>query len=333
MWRAKKDPQPSGDGGPAPALEARGLTRRYGARVAVDRLDLVVPRGEIYGCLGPNGAGKSSLVRMCCTLLRPSAGRVRVAGRDVVTEPQEVRARIGVALQEAALDEGQTGRELLVLQGRLHGLRPARIRTRVAEVLDLVDIGSALDRRIATYSGGMRRRLDLAAALVHRPEILFLDEPTTGLDPEHRAAVWAEVRRLNTEVGMTVFLTTQYLEEADALAHRVGIITAGRLAAEGSPAELKAAHGRHRVEAEVDGDVAAAVAVLRRVPALAAATAGNGAVVVHAPDGAAAAPAVVAALAGAGTTVRRLTVRTPSLDDVFASVTAAGRAGVGREAS
>ena len=185
----------------AQAVVTAGLVRRYGSTVAVDGIDLEVGRGEIYGFLGPNGAGKSTLIRMLCTLLRPSAGVAVVAGYDVVAEPQEVRLRIGVALQDAALDDRQTGRELLALQGRLYGLRRAEIRARLDEVLDLVDIGSAIDRRIGTYSGGMKRRLDLAAALVHNPEVLFLDEPTTGLDPDSRAAVWAEVRRLNSELG------------------------------------------------------------------------------------------------------------------------------------
>src|SRR3984957_8742406 len=224
---------------PAPAIVTKDLVRRFGATAAVDGVDLAVRQGEIYGFLGPNGAGKSSLVRMLCTLLRPSGGPAIVAGCDVIEQPAEVRVRIGVALQEAALDDRQSGRELLVLQGRLYGLRSAEIKRRLAEVLDLVDIGPAIDRRIGTYSGGMKRRLDLAAALIHNPQVLFLDEPTTGLDPSSRAGVWAEVRRLNVELGMTIFLTTQYLEEADALADRVGIISEGRLVAEGTPDALK----------------------------------------------------------------------------------------------
>jgi len=329
-WTGPRVPARGGlPAGSPPAVLAEGLTRRYGSRTAVDDVALRVGRGEIYGFLGPNGAGKSTLVRMCCTLLRPSSGRLEVAGHDVVGEPHAVRARIGVALQEAALDDHQSGRELLVLQGRLHGLRTAQVRVRVAEVLDLIDLGPAVDRRIASYSGGMRRRLDLAAALVHRPEILFLDEPTTGLDPDHRAAVWDEVRRLNTELGMTVFLTTQYLEEADALARRVGIIAGGRLVAEGAPEALKRAHGQERVEADIDGDAGAALRALDGVPTLRAVAAGPSRITVHAADGAAAAPEVVTALARGGTPVRRLTVRAPTLDDVFASVTAAARAGAG----
>src|SRR5580698_11579239 len=191
------------------AVRVQGLIRRFDSTVAVDGLDLCVRRGEIYGFLGPNGAGKSTVVRILCTLLRPSAGTASVAGFDVVSDPQSVRMRIGVALQDAAIDERQTGRELLALQGRLYGLNTSQVRKRLSEVLDLVDIGTAIDRRVGTYSGGRKRRLDLAAALVHNPEVVFLDEPTTGLDPVSRLQVWSEVRRLNVELGITIFLTTQ----------------------------------------------------------------------------------------------------------------------------
>ncbi|HYA68402.1 MAG TPA: ATP-binding cassette domain-containing protein, partial [Acidimicrobiales bacterium] len=180
-----------------PAIVTADLVRRFGSLAAVDGLNLDVAVGEIYGFLGPNGAGKSTVLRMLCTLLHPSAGRATVAGYDVVTEAKQVRLTIGVTLQEAALDDRQTGRELLALQGRLYGLRSAQIRSRLDDVLDLVEIGEAIDRRIGTYSGGMKRRVDLAAALMHNPQVLFLDEPTTGLDPASRAHVWSEVRRLN----------------------------------------------------------------------------------------------------------------------------------------
>src|SRR3954454_4411762 len=221
------------------AVLTEGLERRFGDNMAVAGVDLSVAPGEIYGFLGPNGAGKSTTVRMLCTLLLPTGGRAEVAGHDVATAPDAVRLRIGVALQDAALDDKQTGRELLRLQGRLYGLHREEIDRRLADLSHLIDIGSALDDRIGTYSGGMKRRLDLAAALVHNPDVLFLDEPTTGLDPVSRARVWDEVRRLNEELGMTIFLTTQYLEEADELADRVGIIDRGTLVAEGSPDELK----------------------------------------------------------------------------------------------
>ena len=303
------------------AVIASGLVRRFASTVAVDGLDLCVGRGEIYGFLGPNGAGKSTVVRILCTLLKPTAGTACVAGYDVVRDPKSVRIRIGVALQDAAIDDRQTGRELLTLQGRLYGLSAAHVRTRLAEVLDLVDIGTAIDRRIGTYSGGMKRRLDLAAALVHNPEVLFLDEPTTGLDPHSRAAVWSEVQRLNRELGMTIFLTTQYLDEADTLADRVGIISSGRLVAEGSPADLKHAVGHDVIVAEVEGEGSGAVDTLRVVEGLDSAWNADGTITVNTPDGSAALGTVAVALGRTGLHIKSLTMRTPTLDDVFMEMT------------
>jgi ABC-2 type transport system ATP-binding protein len=300
---------------------ADGLERSFGDNRAVDRIDLRVKPGEIYGFLGPNGAGKTTTVRVLCTLLRPTGGRAMVAGYDVAAEPEQVRLRIGVALQEAALDEGQTGRELLRLQGRLYGLRRREIDRRVDDLAGLVDIGDALDRRIKTYSGGMRRRLDLAAALIHNPEVLFLDEPTSGLDPISRVRVWDEIRRLNHELGMTIFLTTQYLEEADRLAHRVGIIDRGRIVGEGTPEELKRSLGDDLVVVEVDGDPAAAAAVLERIRAVGAVSASGAEVVARTANGAGAVSPVAVALADAGVQVTSLTLRTPTLDDVFLELT------------
>jgi ABC-2 type transport system ATP-binding protein len=258
---------------------------------------------------------------MLCTLLRPTAGTARVAGHDVAAEAQAVRLRIGVALQEAALDDSQTGRELLILQGRLYGLDSRQIRTRLGEVLDLVDIGAAIDRRIRTYSGGMKRRLDLAAALVHDPEVLFLDEPTTGLDPLSRAAVWAEVRRLNAELGMTIFLTTQYLEEADVLAHRVGIISAGRLVVEGTPAALKRSVGQDVIVAEVDGEAAGLPERLASLPGVDGVASAGAQLTVTSCDGAGVLASVARAVGDAAVSVKSLTLRTPTLDDVFMRVT------------
>jgi ABC-2 type transport system ATP-binding protein len=303
------------------AVRTTGLVRRFGSTVAVDGLDLCVRRGEIYGFLGPNGAGKSTVVRILCTLLRPSSGTASVAGYDVREHPQSVRVRIGVALQDAALDDRQSGRELLSLQGRLYGLSAAQIRMRLGEVLDLVDIGTAIDRRIATYSGGMKRRLDLAAALVHNPEVLFLDEPTTGLDPHSRAAVWSEVARLNRELGMTIFLTTQYLDEADTLADRVGIISSGRLVAEGSPAALKHSVGHDVIVAEVEGDGIGALDALRSIDGLEAAWSIDGTLTVNTLDGAATLGTVAVTLGRAGLQINGLTMRTPTLDDVFMAMT------------
>jgi ABC-2 type transport system ATP-binding protein len=225
------------------AVEARALVKTYRGRAgtveAVRGVDLSVARGEIFGFLGPNGAGKSTTVRMLTTLLSITAGSARVAGLDVARQPNEVRRRIGVALQEAGLDPRQTGRELLVLQGRLFDLTAQDAEVKAEELLELVELTDAADRRIKSYSGGMKRRLDLASALVHEPEVLFLDEPTTGLDPVSRVTVWDEVRRIN-ERGTTVFLTTQYLEEADHLCDRLAIIDDGRIVREGTPGRLKA---------------------------------------------------------------------------------------------
>jgi ABC-2 type transport system ATP-binding protein len=226
----------------AAAVEAEGLVKTYKGRGetidAVRGVDLHVQRGEVFGFLGPNGAGKSTTVRMLTTLLTITAGTARVAGIDVAREPDEVRRKIGVALQEAGLDPRQTGRELLELQGRLFDMSAADAKTRAVDLLELVELTDAADRRIKGYSGGMKRRLDLASALVHEPEVLFLDEPTTGLDPASRLTVWEEVRRIN-ERGTTVFLTTQYLEEADALCDRLAIIDVGLIVREGTPQRLK----------------------------------------------------------------------------------------------
>src|SRR4051794_6958847 len=235
---------PSMDG-----IAVEGLVRVFkGGIRAVDGIELQVAPGEIYGFLGPNGAGKSTTVHVLTTLLPPTAGRARVAGFDVASEGPEVRRRIGAALQEAALDLFLTGREHLDLQAGLHGMGKAERRARGDELLERVGLSEAADRKVGGYSGGMKRRLALALALVHRPQILFLDEPTTGLDPQSRSALWEEVARLAADDGVTVFLTTQYLEEADVLADRVGIIDRGHMVAEGTPADLKAEVGRSTAE-------------------------------------------------------------------------------------
>src|SRR5437764_1565002 len=231
-------------------IEVEGLVRVFkkGPR-AVDGIDLEVAPGEIYGFLGPNGAGKSTTVLMLTTLLPPTAGTARVAGYDVVSEGAAVRRAIGAALQEAALDPFLTGREHMRLQAGLHGFHRAERDSRADELLERVGLSEAADRKVGGYSGGMKRRLDLGLALVHRPRILFLDEPTTGLDIQSRTALWDEVSRLSKDDGVTVFLTTQYLEEADVLAARVGIIHHGKIVAEGTPAQLKAEIGRSSIEA------------------------------------------------------------------------------------
>jgi ABC-2 type transport system ATP-binding protein len=306
----------------AHAVEAERLVRIFkGGIRAVDGVDLIVERGEVYGFLGPNGAGKSTTVRMLATLLRPTGGRALVAGHDVVSEAAAVRRSIGVALQDAAIDPYMTGRELLHLQAVLHAFPRGVGRARAVELLERVDLSAAADRRVATYSGGMRRRLDLALALVHEPEVLFLDEPTTGLDPISRLTLWEEVRRLNRHSGTTVFLTTQYLEEADQLAGRVGIIDGGRIVAEGTPAELKAQVGDPTLNVSLarpeDADVAAAA--LRPLGELVPAR--PGCLAVRLPAGAAALPAAVRALDDAGVDVAGLDLAQPTLDDVFVAKT------------
>ncbi len=304
-----------------PVILTEGLVRRFGSAVALAGLDLRVHRGEIYGFLGPNGAGKSTLIRILGTLLRPSGGRAFVAGHDVVADPQAVRLSVGVALQDAALDERQTGRELLNLQARLYGLRSAERRQRISEVLELVDIADAVDRRVGTYSGGMKRRLDLAAALIHNPEVLFLDEPTTGLDPEARASVWCEVRRLNRELGVTIFLTTQYLEEADSLADRVGIVAAGRLVVEGTPDELKRSFGCERIVIHLTEPDPRIIEDLQQLDHVAGVAIDGQAIIVTTDDSSATLAPLAAELARQRLRVDRLILRAPTLDDVFLQIT------------
>jgi ABC-2 type transport system ATP-binding protein len=318
---AQPDPRRTADAGYAICAEA--LVRHFGEVRAVDEVDLRIPAGEIYGFLGPNGAGKSTTVRMLCTLLAPTGGRALVAGYDVATQPGQVRLRIGVALQDVALDPRQTGIELLRLQGRLYGMSSRALARRMAELGELIDLGDALGRPVGTYSGGMKRRLDLAAALVHNPEVVFLDEPTTGLDPASRARVWSEIRRLNQQLGITIFLTTQYLEEADELAHRVGIIDHGMIVAEGTPTALKRSVGSDVIVARVDGDAAGARSAVAAVPGVRGVEAHGHELVIATGDGAAAISPVAVALAASAMTVRDLTLRTPTLDDVFLELTGA----------
>jgi ABC-2 type transport system ATP-binding protein len=314
----------------AAAIEATELVREFkkGPR-AVDGIDLRVEPGEVYGFLGPNGAGKSTTVHMLTTLLPPTAGTARVAGHDVVAEGAAVRSAIGAALQEAALDPFLTGREHMKLQTALHGMRGDEARERSEALLDRVGLTQAADRRVGGYSGGMKRRLDLALALVHRPRILFLDEPTTGLDPQSRSALWDEVGRLAADRGVTVFLTTQYLEEADVLADRVGIIHKGRIVAEGTPEALKAEIGRPSVEViRADpGDLARMREVLARFgESVTGSTKGASA---RLSGGDAQLADVVRALDAEDISVEHLQLHAPTLDDVFLSKT--GRSLEGQE--
>ena len=302
------------------AIETRALERSFGGGVlAVAGIDLQVDEQEIYAFLGPNGAGKTTTVRMLTTLLRPTGGSARVAGFDVVAEASAVRRSIGVALQEAALDPLMTGEELIRLQATLHGLGSDEGRRRAAALLERVGLTEAAERRVGGYSGGMRRRLDLAMALVHEPKVLFLDEPTTGLDPLSRQAIWEEVRRLNDE-GTTVFLTTQYLEEADQLADRVGIIDDGRMAAEGTPGALKAEIGRPHLELSLaKGSPDRCQQILARHGEVLPARDGKVAVTLE--GGATAVAPVVRALDEAGFAVESLELVQPTLDDVFVAKT------------
>jgi ABC-2 type transport system ATP-binding protein len=305
-----------------PAIAARTLRRTFkGGIEAVRDIDLTVATGEVFGFLGPNGAGKTTTVRMLCTLLPPTAGSATVAGLDVVEDAAAVRRMIGVALQEIGLDPVQTGRELLELQCGLYGITGVRGRERAEELLQLVGLTDAADRRTKTYSGGMKRRLDLASALVHSPDVLFLDEPTTGLDPASRLTVWDEVRRINA-AGATVFLTTQYLEEADKLCDRVAIIDGGRIVAEGTPERLKAEMGHDVVTLSLEGaDAAATEAALAGLPGLERVVAEPDALALYVADGANSIAEIVRRLDREGIRVGAISVARPSLDDVFLRAT------------
>jgi ABC-2 type transport system ATP-binding protein len=319
----------------AAAIEVRGLVRDFKVRKgrdvrAVDSIDLQVATGEIYGFLGPNGAGKSTTVLVLTTLLPPTSGTARVAGLDVVRDGSAVRRAIGASLQESALDPFLTGREHMRLQASLHGISRAEGEERGAELLERVGLTEAADRKVNGYSGGMKRRLDLALALLHRPRLLFLDEPTTGLDPQSRAALWDEVRRLANE-GVTVFLTTQYLEEADVLAGRVGIIDRGKIVAEGTPAELKAQIGRESVEAvPVDpGQCERVGEVLARFGEPSAGASNAAAVQLR--DGAGDLAQIVRSLDAEGLRVADLRLHSPTLDDVFLAKTGRSLEGAAQE--
>ena len=312
-------------------IEAERLVRDFKEVRAVDGIDLAVAEGEIYGFLGPNGAGKSTTVHILTTLLPPTDGRARVAGFDVVKEGPKVRRAIGAALQEAALDPLLTGREHLRLQTALHGISKAERNRRSDELLERVGLEAAAERKVRTYSGGMKRRLDLALALVHNPRILFLDEPTTGLDPQSRTALWAEVGRLAQEDGVTVFLTTQYLEEADVLANRVGIIDHGRIVAEGTPSELKAEIAHPTVEAiPADPEQRPQLArILEQFGELSQVSPKSLAVRLSGDEFGLA--DIVRALDAADLHVEHLQLHAPSLDDVFLAKTGRTLEGAGSE--
>ena len=301
-------------------IETVGLVRSFDEVEAVRGVDLTVQSGEIYGFLGPNGAGKSTVVKMLTTLLTPTAGTATVLGYDVVTGADDIRLRIGAALQEASLDDKQSGREILQVQGALYGLTKKEIAQRIDELSTLVEF-EAIDRWIREYSGGMKRRLDLAASLMHNPDLLFLDEPTTGLDPQSRVRVWEEVRALNDQLGTTIFLTTQYLEEADELADRVGIINGGKIVGEGTPDELKRSVGADVIQVRLHSDDEPAIEALQKLEVVDKVEAGPRSLLISVSDGAASVSPVAVELDQIGAEVAELTLRTPTLDDVFLELT------------
>jgi ABC-2 type transport system ATP-binding protein len=307
------------------AISARKLTKTFGDKKAVRNVSFEIKKGEIYGFLGPNGAGKSTTIRMLVTLAEPTSGDAYILGSSVKTDEGAVRLKIGVALQEAALDGSQKGLEFLKLQAHLYGLRGQAVKTRLEELTKLVDIGDAINKPIKTYSGGMKRRLDLAAALIHNPQVLFLDEPTTGLDPFSRTKVWDEIKRLNTELGMTIFLTTQYLEEADQLCDRIGIIADGQLKAEGTPAELKKLVGNDIVNVRVKSP---SENLIKEIKKLSSVKKVDGSVdnnatklVISMINASKNVSSLVSVLTSNSKSVEELSIRTPSLDDVFLQVT------------
>ena len=300
------------------AIVAEGLEKRYGKVQALAGVTFSVHESEVFGLLGPNGAGKSTTVRVLTTLTRPDAGHAFVAGRDVVREPNRVRRSIGYVPQESGVDREATGRENLLLQGRIQSVPRDELRRRVDELLDLVGIADAADRVVRGYSGGMKRRLDIALGLVHRPSVLFLDEPTTGLDPEARAAMWVEVERLAEQERLTILLTTHYLEEADRLAERVAIVSRGEIVVQGTPEELKRGlHGEAVTVELADGRGEDAAAIVSALDGAAETSLEGRLLRTRVPNGAQAVPAILSALEARGVRVASVTTHRPSLDDVY----------------
>ena len=300
-------------------IEAHGLVKTYPGDVrALDGLDLEVEAGTVFGLLGPNGAGKSTTVRILTTLSSPDAGSAHVAGYDVLAEPVRVRHAIGVVGQKHGVDHDATGRENLVVQGEFYGITGAALRRRATESLERFGLADAADRLVKTYSGGMQRRLDVAMGLIHRPQVLFLDEPTTGLDPEARAQMWAEIERLARDEGMTILLTTHYLEEADRLASQLAIVDRGRIVARGTPDALKSELHGDTIQVELaNGDGPAAAAALEGVPEAREVALDGSTLRARAGNGGAAVPAVLAALSAHGVQATAVTLARPSLDDVY----------------
>ena len=302
-----------------PAIEAVELSKRYGEVQALDGLSIAVAPGTVFGLLGPNGAGKSTAVKILTTLARPDSGSATVAGIDVLRRPDAVRRAIGGVTQRSGVDPVATGRENLQLIGRIHGMRGGEIKARTAELLDRFELTEHADRPARTYSGGMQRKLDVAMGLIHRPQVLFLDEPTTGLDPEARSQMWQEISRLTGAEGLSILLTTHYLEEADQLAAELAIVDRGRIVAAGTPEQLKAGLRGDAIVVELADEVATAKAAtaLRAVPGAREITADGHTARARVDAGASALPAVLAGLEQAGVLVASATVARPSLDDVY----------------
>jgi len=300
------------------AIVADELRKQYGEIQALDGVSFAVREGEVFALLGPNGAGKSTTVRILTTLTKPDSGSATVAGHDVVRHPDRARRALGYVPQESGIDREATGRENLTLQGRIYGMRGPELTQRVDELLELVGLADAADRIVRGYYGGMKRRLDIALGLVHRPSVLFLDEPTTGLDPEARVAMWAEVQRLAAQESLTILLTTHYLEEADQLADRLAIVSRGRIIVEGTPEELKRGLQGELVTVELqNGQVDDAVAVVERFEGARETAADGQQVRTRVPNGAQAIPALLSALEGSGIGVASVATSRPSLDDVY----------------
>jgi ABC-2 type transport system ATP-binding protein len=302
------------------AIAVEDLRKRYRDVQALDGVTFGVRAGEVFGLLGPNGAGKSTTVRVLTTLTKPDSGRALVAGHDVVRHPNRARLELGYVPQDSGVDRDATGRENLMLQGRIYGLRRSALRSRVQELLELVGLTDAAERVVRGYSGGMKRRLDIALGLVHRPSVLFLDEPTTGLDPEARAAMWVEVERLAVQESLTILLTTHYLEEADQLADRLAIVSRGQVVVEGTPDELKRGLQGELVTVELhdtNGRAADAVEIVDRFPGARETKLDGAHLRTRVPDGAQAIPTLLASLDSAGIAVASVTTSRPSLDDVY----------------
>jgi ABC-2 type transport system ATP-binding protein len=305
-------------------IAAQGLAKRYGTVAALDGVDFQIAPGTIYALLGPNGAGKTTTINLLTTLAQPSAGQASVAGFDVVRQPDEVRRRIGVTFQDIVLDPDLTGRQVLDIHGRLYCQPRELRRRRIAELVELVQLGNALDRLVKTYSGGMKRRLELARGLLTDPLVLFLDEPTQGLDPQNRATIWEYIRALNRERGLTLLLTTHYMEEAEALAGTVGIIDRGRKVAEGTPAGLVAELGAELIRITGQGDSTHLIEQLRRLPYVDRITPGERVIEIGVDSGSRRIAEVVAQASGNGFAIEDVAITRPSLGDVFLKYT--GRA-------